>query len=127
MAVDITENLYGLDSPGSKRAESLFDLFTAEVATSDGDWQDARGWEQILLEITIATTATVSIVGSNAKTEPANSAHGYVVATAVTATGRTEIATAAIPRWFKVYISSWTSGAVDVDMKVVRRIMDLMT
>lgn len=128
MAVDMTQNLRGIEPiPGGKMIVSMYHPFAAEVATSDGVWVDARDWESLLAHVTIATTATVIINGSNASTIPDDTAHGITLATALTATGIFTLEAHNIPRWVKIRISSWGSGNVDVDFKVRKRVTDLLS
>lgn len=122
MAVDMTETKVGLSH--GKKITSMFYPYSAQGATDNGDWVDAKDWESIFADVTIATTATVSINGSNASTEPANTTHGFTLATALTATGEFKLEAHQIPRWVKIYVSSWTAGDVDVNMKVVRFVSD---
>ena len=128
MAVDMTQNLRGIEPiPGGKMIVSMYHPFDAEVAVSVGEWVDARDWESLLAHVTIETTATVIINGSNASTIPANSAHGITLASALTATGIFTLEAKEIPRWVKIRVSAWTSGDVDVDFKIRKRVTDLLS
>jgi len=126
MAVDMAIVVSGVSTDSGKVVENLFHPFAAEVATSNGDWVTALGWQSLIADVTIATTATVDLRGSNAATEPANSAHGFELKTALTATGIFELEAFEMPRYVKIRISSWASGNVDVDMKVRALVMDIL-
>lgn len=120
----MTETRSGVGSRSGLTVESLFHPFAAEVATSNGEWVSALGWQSVIVDVQIQTTANVAFRGSNAATVPANSAHGFELKTAVSSTGLFELEEFEMPRWIKVRIATWGSGTVDVDMKVRALVFD---
>lgn len=100
--------------------DTLHVLFIdAAVATDNGVWIDTRGYPDGSIDITIATTATVQVRGSDAAAVPAASAHGNQLGADITASGLYELTNSS--RWLKVRVSSWNSGAVSVLATLRRR------
>ena len=100
------------DFAAGGRFGQLFKLIDAVSATSDGVWIDATMLQHGSIEVTIATTATVQLRGSNAASKPANSADGFQIGSDITASGG--FAIEHLPRFLKAKISAHTSGAVSV-------------
>lgn len=94
-------------------------LIDAAVATADGVWIDSGDFPEGNLEVTIVTTATVQIRGSDAATKPANTAHGHQIGSDITATAGYSVNH--LPRWLKARVSAWTAGAVTVTTTLRRR------
>lgn len=102
-------------------------LYSAKNADDNGEWQEGKGVETIEVLATISSTQTVNIVGSNAATAPAASSHGQAIATALTSTGRFELAKHQIPKFWKVYLSSTSGGSSTVTAKVTKQKGDTLT
>ena len=94
-------------------------LQDAISATDNGVWIDTRGYPDGSIGVTIATTATIQIRGSDAPTIPANNTDGNQLGSDVTASTTLDLTDA--PRWLKCKISAWTSGAVTVTATLRRR------
>lgn len=95
-------------------------LIDAVSATSDGVWIDTADFPDGSIEVTIATTATVQIRGSEAATQPAAATSGNQLGSDITATATFDLTNA--PKWIKAKISSWGSGAVTVKVTLRRKV-----
>lgn len=87
-------------------------------AADDGTWFDTLNFDEGSIDVSIATTATVVVCGSNAAAVPANSAHGFQIGGDISATGAYIIVDC--PRWLKTRVSAWTAGAVIVNATLRR-------
>ena len=94
-----------------------FTLIDGAVATTDGAWVDVGRYAKCSIHVDGITTATVTINGSNAQAQPADSANGDQIGANITADGWASVDP--LPRWIKARVTAWTSGTVRVDVKAV--------
>lgn len=81
------------------------------AATGDGVWFDVSKLKSYTIHVKGITTATVSITGSNAPTQPLDSAHETLLSSGTfTADGILE--KLVTTRWLKARVSAWTSGTI---------------
>lgn len=104
------------------RHERTWKLIDAISATSDGAWIDTGDFKDGSITVSIATTATVQIrgsdIGATDSTPPATATSGQQLGSDITASACLEITNC--PRWIKAKISAWTSGAVNVNVTLRR-------
>ncbi len=93
-------------------------LYSAQGATDDGVWFDTRGAHALCVEVNGITTATVRLSGSNDSTIPSD-ANDETTHTDITADGFIKLDRHEIPRWVKIHVHAWTSGSIDVDVKMI--------
>lgn len=87
-----------------------YKLIDAAVATGNGVWIDTADYGSGTIHLTLAGTATAQVFGSNAAAAPAASTDHAQIGVDINASSLVTIAV--MPRWIKVKVSSWTSGAV---------------
>ena len=88
-------------------------------ATDNGVWINTCGYAAGTIHFTLAGTATCQVYGSNAATIPAVSTHADQIG--IDINGSQLVTLAVLPRWIKVRISAWTSGATSA-IATLRRI-----
>jgi hypothetical protein len=103
------------------RRASNITLIDAAVAIADGVWMDSMDFFQGSIDVTIVTTATVQVRGSDAPTIPANATHGNQVGSDITTSGQYSILNC--PRWLKARVSAWTAGAVTVNTTLRKQVV----
>lgn len=124
MAVDMTAYPKALTPEDKKVLEEIYHPYAAEDSNDNGQWVNADGWLSVCVLATISATASLNIMGSNAATIPANTSHGTALVTKITASGKFNIAEEFMPKWFKVYVTDMSGGAVTADIKVRKYVTD---
>lgn len=85
------------------------ELLPSTSATTTGVWFDTTELASGSIEFILAGTATLQLRGSNAQTKPADAADGTQIDVDITATVIRSIEHC--PRYLKVKVSAWSSGA----------------
>ena len=101
----------------SNQRSSHIKLIDAAVGTTDGVWVDTIDYENGSIEITLTTSGTVQICGSNSPTRPLDSANGTQIGNDFTT--QTLQCIDRLPRWLKARVTA-VSGALSV-LTVLRK------